>query len=160
MSLVDITEKLVIDAGLIGMKTKFCNFVMKGSKQENTVSREVNVRGSIHIALFATQRIDPGEEFLFDYQFGQVIPEWAKKPDGNFYHPGLSNPDSANSTDIMSCDESVPWVEEENGELCCGKLLEFDGYTEEVREALAHEETWVALQAWLKSSDPNWFVGP
>lgn len=144
------------------MKTKFCNFVMKGSEQENTVSREVNVRGSIHIALFATRRIDPGEEFLFDYQFGQVIPEWAKKPDGCFYRSGLSAPDSANASgiDIMSCDESVPWEEEEGGGRCCGKLLEFDGYTEEVREALAKEETWVALQAWLKSSGLNGFVGP
>lgn len=68
----DITERFVVDAGLLGMKTKFCNFVLKGAEQENTVSREVNVRGCPHIALVATRRIEPGEELCFDYMFGKV----------------------------------------------------------------------------------------
>lgn len=74
----DVTETLVVDGGMVGMKSKFINHVAGGSQEENCISRCVRVRGTPHIALFATRVVQPGEEFRFDYKFQQAVPDWAK----------------------------------------------------------------------------------
>lgn len=79
----DLTEKLTVDGGDLGMKTKFCNFANAGTAAENVISRHVNVRGCIRIVLSAKRRIAAGEEFLFDYQFTDVMPDWAKRPESD-----------------------------------------------------------------------------
>jgi hypothetical protein len=75
----DVTQSLVVDGGVLGMKSKFVNHVQGGSPEENCMSRCVRVRGMAHIALFATRRVVPGEEFRFDYKFQVVVPDWAKR---------------------------------------------------------------------------------
>lgn len=74
----DITESIVIDGGVLGMKSKFCNHTHGGLPDENCVSRLVRVRGEANIALFAKRAIEPGEELKFDYKFQSVVPSWAK----------------------------------------------------------------------------------
>jgi hypothetical protein len=74
----DVTQSLVVDGGVLGMKSKFVNHVQADSPEENCMSRCVRVRGMAHIALFATRRVVPGEEFRFDYKFQVVVPDWAK----------------------------------------------------------------------------------
>jgi hypothetical protein len=74
----DVTQTLVVDGGVLGMKSKFVNHVQGGSVEENCVSRCVRVRGMAHIALFATRRVETGEEFRFDYKFQVVVPGWAQ----------------------------------------------------------------------------------
>ncbi len=76
----DITESTVIDGGVLGMKSKFCNHTHGGTKAENCHSKLVRVRGDANIALFAKRAIVPGEELMFDYKFQSVIPPWAKQP--------------------------------------------------------------------------------
>lgn len=76
----DITESIVIDGGVLGMKSKFCNHTHGGTKAENCHSKLVRVRGDANIALFAKRAIVPGEELMFDYKFQSVIPPWAKQP--------------------------------------------------------------------------------
>lgn len=83
----DITESIVIDGGVLGMKTKFCNHVHGGTPEENCVSRLVRVRGEAHIALFAKRLVKPGEEFLFDYKFQSVVPDWAIPETGEKQEP-------------------------------------------------------------------------
>lgn len=75
----DVTQSLVVDGGMLGMKSKFVNHVAGGSPKENCHSRCVRVRGMAHIALFAKRRVEVGEEFMFDYKFQEKIPEWARK---------------------------------------------------------------------------------
>lgn len=75
----DVTQTLVVDGGMLGMKSKFVNHVSGGSPQENCRSRCVRVRGMAHIALFAMRRVEVGEEFMFDYKFQDIIPVWAQK---------------------------------------------------------------------------------
>jgi histone-lysine N-methyltransferase EZH2 len=75
----DVTQSLVVDGGVLGMKSKFVNHVSGGSIEENCMSRCVRVRGMAHIALFATRQVLPGEEFRFDYKFQVVVPDWARR---------------------------------------------------------------------------------
>lgn len=74
----DVTQSLVVDGGVLGMKSKFVNHVQGGSPEENCQSRCVRVRGTAHIALFATRRVEVGEEFRFDYKFQDIVPDWAQ----------------------------------------------------------------------------------
>jgi CXC domain len=74
----DVTQSLVVDGGVLGMKSKFVNHVQGGSPEENCISRCVRVRGMAHIALFAMRRVETGEEFRFDYKFQVVVPDWAQ----------------------------------------------------------------------------------
>lgn len=63
--LFDKTRDLVIDGGLLGSKIKFCNHTKKSSGLENCESRFARVRGEGHVALVASKRVGPGDEFLF-----------------------------------------------------------------------------------------------
>lgn len=78
----DITETIVIDGGVLGMKTKFCNHTHGGNPDENVHSKMIRVRGEAHIALFTKRPVKPGEELKFDYKFQSVVPPWAKAPEG------------------------------------------------------------------------------
>eukprot|EP00173_Palmaria_palmata_P004426 Plantae.Rhodophyta-Palmaria_palmata.ctg6000.p1 GENE.Plantae.Rhodophyta-Palmaria_palmata.ctg6000~~Plantae.Rhodophyta-Palmaria_palmata.ctg6000.p1 ORF type:complete len:449 (-),score=44.90 Plantae.Rhodophyta-Palmaria_palmata.ctg6000:41-1387(-) len=75
--LFDLTEKTVIDGGLLGMKTKFANH--SSSDGCNASNRMVVFRGIPHIVLYAKRNIRVGEEIKFDYGFTDQIPYWAKR---------------------------------------------------------------------------------
>lgn len=95
----DVTQSLVVDGGMLGMKVKYVNHTHDELK-ENAVSRCVRVRGVAHIGLFAKRRVEVGEEFMFNYKFTTVVPEWAKTGDSTSLSPdtpGRNNPETPGS---------------------------------------------------------------
>ena len=78
----DATESIVIDGGPFGSKAKFANHV-DGEIDDwkcNCFTALVRVRGDPYIALYASRKIEAGEEIAFDYKFTEpCIPSWAKK---------------------------------------------------------------------------------
>lgn len=72
----DVTQELVIDAGMLGLKVKFINHT-GDEREEIAEARCVRVRGEARLGLFAQRRVEVGAEFMFNYKLQNAPPEWA-----------------------------------------------------------------------------------
>jgi len=77
-----LTDNMSIDGEHLGTKAKFINEYNEGSEElANCEAKFSRCRGDARIALTTTRRVQPGEEFLFNYQMQKGIgSEWSRTP--------------------------------------------------------------------------------